>query len=76
MAKCLLKFEELRTSFFLTPNLLIYMHNDNKKCFDNNESLNVKKDDVQNTFQYVKLVLENFIKQFEDEFPICLQEFQ
>ena len=52
------------------------MHNDNKRCFDNNESLSVKKDDVQNTFQYVKLVLENFIKQFEDECPICLQEFQ
>ena len=46
------------------------------KCFANNELLNLKKDGVHNPFQHIKLVLENYFKQFEHEYSLSLQERQ
>ena len=49
-------------------NHLVYGRNINKKCFSNSTSADMNKTDAQNTFQHMKLVLQNLFNRFEKDY--------
>ena len=59
----------------LTPHHLIYGRSLNDKCFlQDYDSKTFTVDDVQNTRNHVKTVIQHFMKRFEDEYLLALQE--
>ena len=51
----------------LMLNHLVYGRNINEKCFSNSTSAGMNKTDAQNTFQHMKLVLQNLFNRFEKD---------